>query len=216
MGTKRMLSCSYLLHSTGGLTFVCTAKALLGFVRFTRHYYLTVATEVKAEGVIMGHMIYSISVERFFTHLYRVTTWFRSAQFRIRRGCFHPFYQACLVPMFPLPFGLIHRSWKRRISVCLTWWICQRGSSSVTTTLFRILPKLTFSKSHGTVLMQNNRCLSGMTTYSVNSARLSLQNGTFRWFKESSFKSTVSTTVTTSSCRSSHVAAGRIGWMSSF
>ena len=45
-----------------GLTHVCTAKALLGFVRFTRYYYLAVATEVKEEGAIMGHIIYSIAV----------------------------------------------------------------------------------------------------------------------------------------------------------
>ena len=41
---------------------MCTAKALLGFIRFTRYYYLAVATEVKPEGVIMGHTVYSISV----------------------------------------------------------------------------------------------------------------------------------------------------------
>lgn len=41
---------------------MCSAKALLGFVRFTRFYYLVVATEVKAEGMIMGHVVYSISV----------------------------------------------------------------------------------------------------------------------------------------------------------
>ena len=62
METKRIFVSTPSFTRTGGLTFVATAKALLGFVRFTRHYYLTIATEVKAEGVIMGHVIYSISV----------------------------------------------------------------------------------------------------------------------------------------------------------
>ena len=41
---------------------VTGAKAILGFVRFTRCYYLVVATETKPEGIIMGHVVYSITV----------------------------------------------------------------------------------------------------------------------------------------------------------
>lgn len=46
----------------GGLTLVTSAKAILGFVRFVRCYYLVVVTETKPEGIIMGHVIYSITV----------------------------------------------------------------------------------------------------------------------------------------------------------
>lgn len=48
--------------SMGGLTLVTSAKAILGFVRFVRCYYLVVVTETKPEGIIMGHVIYSITV----------------------------------------------------------------------------------------------------------------------------------------------------------
>ena len=41
---------------------MCSAKAILGFVRFTRYYYIVVANEIKPEGVIMGHIVYSITV----------------------------------------------------------------------------------------------------------------------------------------------------------
>ena len=46
----------------GGLTLITSAKAILGFVRFVRCYYLVVATETKPEGIIMGHVVYSITV----------------------------------------------------------------------------------------------------------------------------------------------------------
>ena len=52
----------YLTLRTGGLSRVTNAKAILGFVRFTRYYYLVYATELKPEGMIMGHVIYSITV----------------------------------------------------------------------------------------------------------------------------------------------------------
>ena len=52
----------YLTHRTGGLSRVTNAKAILGFVRFTQYYYLVYATELKPEGMIMGHVIYSIAV----------------------------------------------------------------------------------------------------------------------------------------------------------
>ncbi|CBK24216.2 uncharacterized protein [Blastocystis hominis] len=47
--------------SMGGLTLVTSAKAILGFIRFVRCYYLVVVTETKPEGIIMGHVIYSIT-----------------------------------------------------------------------------------------------------------------------------------------------------------
>lgn len=50
------------MNRTGGLIRVCSAKAILGFVRFTRYYYIVVATETKPEGVLMGHIVYSITV----------------------------------------------------------------------------------------------------------------------------------------------------------
>ena len=46
----------------GGLTLVTSAKAILGFIRFVHYYYLVVVTETKPEGIIMGHVIYSITV----------------------------------------------------------------------------------------------------------------------------------------------------------
>lgn len=50
------------MYSTGGLVRVASAKAILGFVRFTSYYYLVIATELKPEGMVMGHVIYSIAV----------------------------------------------------------------------------------------------------------------------------------------------------------
>lgn len=61
-GNKAYYRCYFMRNRTGGLIRVCSAKAILGFVRFTRYYYIVVANEIKPEGVIMGHIVYSITV----------------------------------------------------------------------------------------------------------------------------------------------------------
>ena len=62
METNRIELVLCVSFSMGGLTLVTSAKAILGFIRFVRCYYLVVVTETKPEGIIMGHVIYSITV----------------------------------------------------------------------------------------------------------------------------------------------------------
>lgn len=69
MEIKRLYSIVLSFNRTGGLLRLASAKAILGFVRFTQYYYLVIVTETKPEGIIMGHIIYSILV-RFLLSSY--------------------------------------------------------------------------------------------------------------------------------------------------
>ena len=61
-GNKAFDSRRRVRSRTGGVVRLMSAKAIIGFIRFTSFYYMVIATELKPEGILLGHVIYSIAV----------------------------------------------------------------------------------------------------------------------------------------------------------
>ena len=114
---------------TGGLVRMMSAKAILGFVRFTSFYYMIIATELKPEGILLGHVIYSIAVALLLSFDVRATILFHWWPRKETASPFRRFSLPSRIVLSGCILRLIRRNRRRSTWVCSTWWTSPRDST---------------------------------------------------------------------------------------